>query len=60
MSLDRATAALFWMHERTWARHANSWGVWTRVSILLLMILAIWSPVWIRAWAWLPVGTLFV
>lgn len=49
---------LFRMDEATWARHANPWSVWTRVAILPLMALAVWSRVWIGWWALLPVALL--
>ncbi|MBX6373856.1 MAG: hypothetical protein IRZ13_06400 [Acetobacteraceae bacterium] len=48
------------MDEATWARHANPWSVWTRVAILPLMALAVWSRVWIGWWALLPVALLVV
>ena len=56
MSLDRVISAaerLMSMDDRTWARHANPWSVWTRVATPLpLLALAIWSRVWIGGWAW--------
>jgi hypothetical protein len=48
-------SALFGMDDRTWARHANPWSVWTRVAILPLLALAIWSRVWIGWWVLVPV-----
>ena len=46
------------MSDLAWARHANPWSVWTRVPILPLLALAIWSRVWIGAWCWLPLALL--
>ena len=43
------------MDDATWARHASPWSVWTRFSVLPLMVLAIWSRVWIGWWALIPV-----
>ena len=40
------------MSDAVWLRHANPWSGWTRVPILPLLALAIWSRVWIGAWAW--------
>jgi hypothetical protein len=48
------------MDPDTWARHANPWSVWTRNTVLPLLILAFWSRAWIGLWALLPVaGALF-
>ena len=44
------------MDENTWARHSNPWSVWTRFSCLPLIILAIWSRVWLGWWALIAIG----
>jgi hypothetical protein len=56
MTFERHIANAFRMDDATWARHANPWSVWTRVSILPLLFLAAWSRVWIGDWAWLAIG----
>lgn len=43
------------MDSSTWERHAHPGSVWSRFSVLPLFVLAVWSRVWIGAWAWLPV-----
>ena len=54
----------FAMNDAVWQRHANPLSVWTRLPILPLLALAIWSRVWIGwaclipvlallAWTWL-------
>ncbi|MGI0487430.1 DUF6653 family protein [Pantanalinema rosaneae CENA516] len=55
MTVERKIAAAFQMSEDTWARHANPWSVWTRFTVLPLLILAIWSRVWWGWWALVPV-----
>jgi len=35
------------MEETTWLRHANPWSVWSRLSALPLLALALWSRQWI-------------
>lgn len=40
------------MSDEVWERHANPWSVWTRFACLPLLILAVWSRVWIGGWAW--------
>ena len=59
MTLERTIADLFQMDERTWLRHANPWSVWTRFTVLPLLILAIWSRVWLGWLALLPI-TIFL
>ncbi|MCI4663287.1 MAG: hypothetical protein MRY74_01065 [Neomegalonema sp.] len=52
----KATAAaerLMSMDDATWARHANPWSGWTRVTALPLLALAVWSRAWVGHWAWL-------
>lgn len=51
MTLDSKIADLFRMDDATWARHANPWSVFTRTSVLPLLIVAIWSRVWIGGWS---------
>lgn len=58
--MGRWIAWFFGMDEETWKRHANPWSVWTRIPILPLLVLAIWSRVWIGWWVLIPVGTLLV
>jgi hypothetical protein len=56
MTFERKVAQLFNMNQETWARHANSWSVWTRNTVLPLLILAIWSRAWIGWWAIIPIA----
>jgi hypothetical protein len=51
MTFDRKVAELFRMDEATWARHTNPWSVFTRTLVLPLVIVAVWSRVWIGGWA---------
>lgn len=51
-------ADAFAMDDATWRRHANPWSVWTRLPILPLLCLAIWSRAWIGWWSLLPVALL--
>lgn len=46
------------MDDATWARHANPWSVYTRVPLMMLLALAVWSRVWLGWWALLPLGIL--
>jgi hypothetical protein len=42
--------------DEAWRRHANPWSVYTRFAAIPLMILAVWSRVWMGWWALVPVG----
>ena len=48
------------MDATVWARHANPWSGWSRVSILPLLAVAVWSRVWIDWWALLPIGAVLI
>ncbi len=54
--LERGVTAAFGMDEATWARHANPWSVWTRNTVLPLLVIAFWSRVWLGWWAAVPVA----
>lgn len=42
-----AIAHFFQMDNDTWKRHANPWCFWTRLTVIPLLFLAIWSRVWL-------------
>jgi len=50
--IESGIAKLFSMSAETWERHANPWSVWTRFTVLPIIVAAIWSRVWIGPWAW--------
>lgn len=56
----RGAARAHGMDDAAWERHANPWSVWTRVATLPLLLLAIWSRVWIGPWAWGAVVLVFL
>ncbi|WP_299864254.1 DUF6653 family protein [uncultured Hoeflea sp.] len=58
MQFDKAIEKSMMMNDAAWARHANPWSFWTRVPILALIALAIWSRVWIGWWCLLPIAML--
>ena len=53
--IGRGLAAAMAMSDGAWARHANPWSVWTRVPILPLLALAVFSRVWIGWWCLVPI-----
>lgn len=61
MTLESKIAAGFSLDDQAWARHANPWSGWTRViTALPLLILAVWSRVWLGAWSLIPVAIALV
>ncbi len=44
------------MDDETWEKHANPWGVWTRNTVLPVLIVAFWSRVRLGIWAIAPVA----
>ncbi|MEM8780185.1 MAG: DUF6653 family protein [Cyanobacteria bacterium P01_G01_bin.49] len=56
MNIERMIANSFKMDEETWLRHANPWSGITRFTVLPLLILAIWSRVWLDWFSLIPVA----
>jgi len=54
MTLERKIANIFNLSDKNWLKHANPWSVWTRYSVLPLIILAFWSRTWIGWWCLIP------
>lgn len=55
MDIAKLSERLMGMDDATWARHANPWSGWTRITILPLLSLAIWSRIWLGWGAVWPV-----
>lgn len=47
---------IFALDEAAWARHANPWSVWTRFTVLPLLIAAFWSRLWLGWYALCPIA----
>ncbi|MBN8290605.1 hypothetical protein JI664_01375 [Rhodobacter sp. NTK016B] len=54
MTLERRVAQVFRLTDDNWMKHANPWSVWTRYSVLPLIVLAFWSRIWIGWWCLIP------
>ncbi|MBV0911423.1 DUF6653 family protein [Anianabacter salinae] len=52
----RLAARVMAMDDRTWRRHANPWSGYSRMAALPLIVLAVWSRVWIGWWSVVPVA----
>lgn len=57
MTLGERIAVVFQLDENAWHRHANPWSVWTRTTVLPVLILVAWSRVWL-GWGALGPGVL--
>jgi hypothetical protein len=55
-SKTNRVARVFGLSGESWMRHANPVSVWTRFSVLPLLVLAIWSRDWIGMWFLIPLG----
>jgi hypothetical protein len=60
MGVMSRVADTFRMTDDAWQRHANPWSVWTRFTAIPLMILAIWSRVWLGWWCLAPIVVVVV
>ncbi|MBK22879.1 MAG: hypothetical protein NXH75_09850 [Halobacteriovoraceae bacterium] len=54
MTLERKIAKIFNLTEENWMKHANPWSVWTRYSVLPVIIISFWSRTWIGYWHLIP------
>lgn len=60
LDIGRITERTMGMDDATWARHANPWSGWTRVSILPLFALAVWSRAWLGWGALVPLALVLI
>ncbi|KYK33291.1 MAG: hypothetical protein AYK19_14185 [Theionarchaea archaeon DG-70-1] len=56
MTLERKISSIFKLDEEAWMRHANPLSVWSRFTVLPIIILAFWSRIWLNWWAALPIA----
>ncbi len=55
MTVEQKIARAFRLSDRNWMRHANPVSVWSRFTVLPLLILAFWSRTWLGWWATIAV-----
>ncbi len=46
-TIEKVIAKVFSMSDEVWERHANPLSVWTRYSVLPILVFAFWSRVWL-------------
>lgn len=54
MTIERKIANLFNLTDENWMKHANPWSVYTRYSVLPVIVIAFWSRLWIGWWCLIP------
>ncbi len=54
MTTERKIARIFNLTDENWMKHANPWSVWTRYSVLPVIVIAFWSRLWIGWWCLIP------
>jgi hypothetical protein len=60
MSVEKSVAKAFGLEGDAWLRHANPWSVYTRIPIPALLVLAVWSRVWLGWWCLVPLAAVVV
>ncbi|TWU58547.1 hypothetical protein Poly51_13260 [Rubripirellula tenax] len=48
------------MSDAVWQRHANPISGWTRVPVLPMLAMGIWSRIWLGWWALLPIAAILI
>lgn len=54
MTLERKVSRVFNLTRENWMKHSNPWSVWTRYSVLPIIVFAFWSRMWIGWWCLAP------
>lgn len=54
MTIERKIAKAFNLTDENWMKHANPISVWSRYSVLPIIIIAFWSRIWIGWWCLIP------
>jgi hypothetical protein len=55
-TMESRVGKLFGLSGDSWMRHANPVSVWTRFSVVSLLVLAIWSRDWIGWYCLVPIA----
>lgn len=55
-SVQSKLARIFGLTGDAWMRHANPLSVWTRFTVLPLLVIAVWSRDWIGWWSLAPLA----
>lgn len=55
MNTVHSGATAFRLDDRAFERHVNPWSVWTRFTVLPLLVLAVWSRARLGWWSIAPI-----
>jgi len=55
MDLGQLSERVMTMSDEDWHRHMNPWSGWSRLSVLPLLVISIWSHIWIGWVSIIPV-----
>lgn len=56
MTFERKLARLFNLTDENWMKHSNPLSVWSRFTVLPVIVFSFWSRLWIGWWCLLPVA----
>jgi hypothetical protein len=56
VTIEQVIAKVFSMSDEVWERHANPLSVWTRYSVLPILVFAFWSRIWLGWWSVICIG----
>jgi hypothetical protein len=54
MTIEKKIANLFNLTDENWMKHSNPISVYTRYSVLPIIVIAFWSRIWIGWWCLIP------
>jgi hypothetical protein len=60
MDVGKPSEKVMGMNDAVWQRHANPVSGWSRVPVLPILALGIWSRVWLGWWALLSIVAILV
>lgn len=60
MDIGKFAERYLGMDDSTWIKHSNPWSGWTRMTILPLFSLAVWSRVWLGWDALWPISAVIL
>ena len=55
MTLEKYVSKIFNLTDENWMKHANPRSVWSRYSVLPIIIIVFWSRKWLGIWCLVPV-----
>jgi hypothetical protein len=56
MNIEKTLARLFGLEGDRWLRHANPRSVYSRFPVLAMIVVSVWSRVWIGVYFVVPLG----